>query len=136
MKSSYKLFGIFWDHKAGVDFRECVVSPFKYGIDYRHPYCLFDLVGEYRNIRISEMLSVDSEEEWQCVCNQLRGYNHVALIIDYITDVSSAVASLFYIRKVCQIYHSLQITFPDACIVIQVPPDNSDAWNELQAMVA
>ncbi len=136
MKSSYKLFGTFWDHKAGVDFSECVVIPFKYGIDYRHPYCLFDLFGEYRTIRISEMLSVDSEEGWQSVCDQLRGYNHIALVIDYITDISSNAASLFYKRKACQIYHALQNAAPDACIVIQVPPDNTAVWNDLQTLVS
>lgn len=136
MKSSYKLFGTFWDHKPGIEFKECVVIPFKYGIDYRHPYCLFDLVGEYRTVRISEMLSVDSEEGWQFVCDQLRGYNHIALIIDYITDVSCFSASMFYMRKVCQIYRALQNAAPDARIVIQIPADNTASWNGLQTMVS
>lgn len=134
MKSSYKLFGTFWDHKTGVDISECVVIPFEYGIDYRHPYCLFDLFGECRTIRLSELLSVDSEEGWQSVCAQLRGYNHIALKIDYITDMSSNAASIFYKRKVSQIYHALQGAVPDASIVIQVPSDYLTSWSDLQTM--
>lgn len=136
MKSSYKLFGIYWDHKPNTDFNKCKIVSFKQGIDYKHPYCLFDLVGEYRTINISEILSIENDEAWRLLSDQLKRYKNIAIKIDFITKSSSQVASVFYKKKLCQIYYALQQELPNASIVIQVPPENAVEWESLRLLVS
>ena len=132
MKSTYKLFGIYWDHKTSIDFDDCIVIHGNGGIDYKQPFCLLDYVGEYRVINISELICVESSLEFEALCNKLRGFSRIAINIDYITSHNSISSSKFYKKRICQIIYALQHELPDSFIVVQVPCDKASDWNALK----
>lgn len=129
MKSTYKLFGVFLDHKPGIELCECEVIFSDLGLDYKHPFCLFDYFDEYRTVKITELLSVENIEEWEHIRALLCCYERIAIKIDYIPDMSSRSAVLFYKKKLSQIYYALRDELPGAGIVIQVPSDKVTEWN-------
>ena len=132
MKSSYKLYGTYWDHKDSIDISECIVIPSTQGLNYKHPFCLLDLFDEYRTIGIGELLSIDNCESFDSVCNTLSHYKNIAITIDYMPSLVSPTASEFYEKKLCQIYFALQQALPNSRIVIQVPSNNVPEWKTLQ----
>ena len=136
MKSTYKLFGIFWDHYESVDFNDLVVVQSNKGINYRQSYCLFDIIGEYRTINISELMCVESSIEFESIRNRLRKCPRIAINIDYIILHTSLISSKFYKKRICQIYCALQQTLPDSRVVIQVPYDKLSDWSDLQDLVS
>lgn len=136
MKSTYKLFGIFWDHYESVDFNDLVVVQGNKGINYRQSYCLFDIIGEYRTINISELMCVESSIEFESIRNRLRKYPQIAINIDYIISHNSLISSKFYKRRICQIYCALQQSLTDSCVVIQVPYDKLSDWSALQDLAS
>ena len=135
MKTSYKLFGIYWDHKSSVDFQEIAIIPYKPRIDYKAGYCLFDIIGEFRAIKFSELLSVETDDKWISICTKLKNIGKIAIEIDYV-PFPSEISSAFFLKKLCQIYYALQHDNPDSQLAIQIPPESSDPWQEILATVS
>ncbi len=133
MKSSYKLFSVFWDHKDTTDICKCPYLDVPYSFDYKDSLCLLDDLDCYRTIKISELLDIDNEDEWYSICNQLRLFNRIALVIDYLTVPSSLISSQYYLKRLCQIYHALLLDVPDAMIVVNIPENLRDSWIKLTA---
>ncbi|MBR5181234.1 MAG: hypothetical protein IKW88_03175 [Clostridiales bacterium] len=136
MKSTYKLFGIYWDHKTSIDFDDCNVIQGNEGIDYKQQFCLFDFVGEYRTINISELICIENSLEFDTICNKLRGFSRIAINIDFITSHNSILSSKFYKKRICQIIYALQNELPDSLIVVQVPCDKTSEWNALKGIAS
>lgn len=136
MKSTYKLFGIYWDHKTGVDFEDIEVINGDRGVDYRQPFCLFDVFGEYRTVNISELICVENAMEFDSICNKLKNFYRVAINVDYITCRGSISSSRFYKKRICQIFFAMQQALPDSCVVIQVPYDKLSDWIALQELAS
>lgn len=132
MKNSYKVYGVFWDHQEWTPFDSLVVTPYTYGFDYKEKSCLFDLVGMYRSIKISELLSVESADEWNRICENLAKYSRIAVEIDYVTSPESMIACSFYRKRLCQIHYALKQKLPSAEIVIQIPDENRTSWHHLR----
>ena len=135
MKSTYKLFGVFWEHKESGDIKACRVVQLTNGFDYKMPFCLFDLMDEYRTIGIKELLSVENETEFDYICSNLRNYTKIALLLDYATCYSSKVASIFYLKKLSQIYYALQTALPECDIVIATSTEKTNDWIALQEYI-
>ncbi|MBR6254152.1 MAG: HEPN domain-containing protein [Clostridiales bacterium] len=133
MKSSYKLYGVFWDHCEEAAFEGIKALPFTNGIDYRSDFSLYDLLGMYRTIKISELLSVERDEEWNSICFNLERHSKIAVVIDYVTSPESRIACSFYRKRVSQIYYALKQRFRQAEIVVQVPDENKASWQNLKA---
>lgn len=136
MKSTYKLFGIYWDHKTGVDFEDIEVINGDRGVDYRQPFCLFDVFGEYRFVNISELICVENALEFDTLCSKLRSFHRIAINIDFITCSNSISSSKFFKKRVCQIVFAMQQALPDTCVVIQVPYDRLSEWKALQELAS
>ena len=132
MKSSYLLYGTYWDHKPSTDIDVLNFIPYIQGVDYCQPFCIFDLLGEYRTIRISELLSIEKDDDWILLCNQLRKFKNIAISIDYLPHMSSRESSLFFKKRLRQIYRALQNELTDASIVLQVPPKYIVEWKTIQ----
>ena len=133
MKSSYKLFSIFWDRKGTEDISKCPSIDVTYSFDYKERFCLLDELGCYRTIKISELLAIDNEDEWVSIRNQLRLFRRIAIEIDYLTDSSSLVSSVFYKKRLCQIYHALLQELPNATVVVHIPKSLQTSWLKLTA---
>lgn len=136
MKSTYKLFGIYWDRKKSVCFEGIEVIKGNQGFDYRQPFCLFDIFDEYRTVNISELLCVVNDSEFDSLCNELRKFHRIAINVDYITCISSISSSRFYKKRICQIFFAIQQALPDSCVVIQVPYDKISEWRALQELAS
>ncbi|MBR6475264.1 MAG: hypothetical protein IKS98_07415 [Lachnospiraceae bacterium] len=136
MKSTYKLFGIFWDHKASVDFKDIEAINGNLGLDYKQPFCLFDFIGEYRTVNISELICIENSMEFDSLCNKLRSFHRIAINVDYITCSSSITSSRFYKKRICQIFYAIQQALPDSYIVIQIPYDKLPDWRTLQDLAS
>ena len=135
MKSTYKLFGTYWDHRKSIYLDEIPIGQFRYRNDYKYPYCLFDLIGECRTISISELLSIEKDEEFISICCRLSRYKLIAIVLDYITNPASLISSEFFMKRMGQIYYSLQYALPDSKIVIQIPSEKIAEWDELRKLV-
>ena len=85
MKSTYKLFGTLWDKKP----EECniqikTVSQSEMPPDHKELYSLFDMVGHYdRSIAFSELLSVETADEFETVANNVVDCDKIYVILDY-----------------------------------------------------
>lgn len=134
MKSTYKLYGIFWDHRPLATINKWDISGFSHFFDYRTDFCLFDFLEEYRTIKISELLSVNSDKEWSQICSYLSLCENVAIVIDYIPLKRSIASSAFYRRRVRQIYYVLQHEFAFSKLIIQVPLNCADNWYDVMAI--
>ncbi len=136
MKSTYKLFGIFWDHKASGEFNDIEVINGNIGIDYKQPICLFDFIGEYRTVNISELICIENSLDFDSLCNKIRSFYRIAIKVDFITPGSSIVSSRFYKKRICQIFYAIQQALPDSCVVIIVPYDKLSDWSALQELAS
>ena len=133
MKSTYKLFGTYWDHNKSIDYKDFKVIQGNQGIDYKQPFCIFDIIGDYRTINISELICVEGSLELDSICDKLRKHSRIAINIDYITH-DSIISSKFYNKRIGQIYLFLQQALPDSFIVIQVPYDKLPDWKAIQEL--
>lgn len=131
MKSTYKLFGILWDHKDIGDALLCEVCRNKGEFDYKEEWCLFDILGEKRTIKISEILSINDERTWEEVLNKLRCHSGIAIVIDYLPSSKSVASSTLYRRRLSQIYYSLIHALPDCQFSFYISDENLDAWFSL-----
>ena len=80
MKSTYKLFGTYWDHNKSIDYKDFKVIQGNQGIDYKQPFCIFDIIGDYRTINISELICVEGSLELDSICDKLRKHSRIILL--------------------------------------------------------
>lgn len=62
MKSSYRLIGMFWDHRPESN---ALLEPVAYDpfyLEAGHPDCLFDCDGKHRYVTLTGLLTVNSQQ--------------------------------------------------------------------------
>lgn len=89
MKSTYKLFGTFWDGITSTD---------SYRIELNNT---FPEEGTYQNISFKELLMVENEQEFFSLTNSLTKTDSVILTIDY-WNKSNQIVESFLEKRLSQ----------------------------------
>ena len=121
MKSTYDLIGTFWDGRPGDIIAETVpydpLMP-----EAGTPYCLFDIHGKRRSIRLSALFAVRDETDWEQVKASLIGCRQVAVIDDCRPRFRGEAVQRFHQHRLRQALHLLRCEIPEARIrVMQFP---------------
>jgi len=107
MKSTYKLLGVFWDQRPiPEEFPELVDC--EEIQDYREEYNLFDLAGYRREVKLTELLSIENVEKLNSIIKLLRKCDKAYLHIDYIPRCELPVVCNFFVRRTMQIYRYIK----------------------------
>ena len=118
MKSTYKLFGVFWDRKEIIDTKFAVVRKCRSILDYRYVRELFDVDGYVRKIKISELLKANFENEVKAIVKQLRYCDKIVGVIDYFPRVNNGVLRKFARKRILQVLNYLRKELPNAKICV------------------
>ncbi len=121
MKSTYNLIGTFWDGRPANTIAETVpydsLMP-----EAGTPYCLFDIHGKRRSIRLSILFAVQDEADWERVKTSLAGCCQIAVIDDCRPRFQGAVVQRFHEHRLHQALHFLQNEVPEAQIHVMKLP--------------
>ena len=102
MKSSYKLFGTFWDNlKTSTTVSYLNDSAFINSIN--EDYNLFDLNG-IRKVDITDILEIKNEVELEILLDKMKNYNSLLININYIPINRNRSLDNFYLKRINQIY--------------------------------
>ncbi|NMM98698.1 hypothetical protein [Bifidobacterium olomucense] len=123
MKSTYKLIGVFWDHRpeSNTSLEPIDYDPFY--LEAGHPDCLFDCIGKRRYITLSKLLAADSEQTVSTLTTQLVDCTGIAVLCDYTPTSQGCVPQRFFRHRVRQILQLLESILPNASITLMRPPD-------------
>lgn len=121
MKSTYDLIGTFWDGRPASAIAEMVpydsLMP-----EVGTPYCLFDIYGKQRSIRLSVLFAVQDETDWERVETSLTGCRRIAVIDDCRPQFQGEVVQRFHKHRLHQVLYFLQAEVPEAQIhVLKLP---------------
>ena len=106
MKSSYKLFGTFWDNlKTSTTVSYLNDSAFINSIN--EDYNLFDLNG-IRKVDITDILEIKNEVELEILLDKMKNYNSLLININYIPINRNRSLDNFYSKRINQIYAYLK----------------------------
>ena len=102
MKSSYKLFGTFWDKlKTSTTVSYLNGSAFINSIN--EDYNLFDLNG-IRKVDITDILEIKNEVELEILLDKMKNYNSLLININYLPTNKNRITDNFYSKRINQIY--------------------------------
>ena len=102
MKSSYKLFGTFWDKlKTSTTVSYLNDSAFINSIN--EDYNLFDLNG-IRKVDITDILEIKNEVELEILLDKMKNYNSLLININYLPTNKNRITDNFYSKRINQIY--------------------------------
>lgn len=121
MKSTYTLPGVFWDRKPESD----IPKPTAYNLlvpEAGLPYCLFDVGGTQRSIRLTELFDVSNQNDMDRIAAKLMGCDTIAVIIDYQPQNAGSIQREFYRKRVRQIISLLETLPPGARVTIMESP--------------
>ncbi|OXN01730.1 hypothetical protein [Bifidobacterium vansinderenii] len=123
MKTSYRLIGLFWDHRPESSLS---LEPIDYDplyLEAGHPDCLFDFAGKHRYITLTELLSVDSQHAADSLSAKLTGSTGIAVIYDFNPTFQGSTACLFFRHRVKQALKLLEDMVPDVSVKLMKAPE-------------
>ena len=118
MKSTYKLFSVFWDRREVVNFQFPVVRNYWEILDYHYERELFDVKKFVRKITISKLLNEDDGERISCILHRLKHCSKIIVVIDYFPKVKNIVIQKFIQKRILQVLNFLQKEIPKAKICV------------------
>lgn len=122
MKSTYDLIGTFWDGRPADTVAQTVpydpLMP-----EAGTPYCLFDVNGKRRGIRLSALFAVRDEADWEQTRASLAGCRQIAVIDDCRPRFQGEVVQRFHRHRLRQALHLLRCEIPGARIRVMRLPD-------------
>ncbi|WP_140558055.1 hypothetical protein [Bifidobacterium sp. UTCIF-39] len=123
MKKSYRLPGVFWDHRPeSISALESVAyNPFYLKVG--HPECLFDYNGKHRCISLTELLSLSSQTAVDSLARQLLNVTAIAIICDYKPEFYGSIANKFFQHRIRQALRLLEDLVPDTAVTLMQPPN-------------
>jgi len=121
VKSTYKLLGSIWDHKALPkaipDFLPKEEVP-----EWRKERNLFDLQIYRRGVAISELFKIECMHELTQITNSLQYCDAVIIIADYEPKENIEIALQFYVLRLLQIYEMIKQLLPHIPVSIMASP--------------
>ncbi len=121
MKSTYDLIGTFWDGRPGGTVAETI--PYDLLMpEAGTPYCLFDIDGEQRGVRLSALFAVRNDEDWDRIRKSVAKCRRIAVIDDCRPRFGGAAAQRFHERRLRQTVHLLQSDVPEAQVCVMKLP--------------
>ena len=121
MKSTYDLIGTFWDGRPAAVAAETV--PYDPLVpEAGTPYCLFDIDGKQRSIRLSALFAVRNDADWKRIKASLTDCRWVAVIDDCRPRFQGEAVQRFHERRLLQALRLLQCEVPDAQIRVMKLP--------------
>lgn len=123
MKSSYRLIGVFWDHRpeATVSLVPAAYDPFY--LEAGHPDCLFDCKGKHRYVTLTELLSLNSQEDLDRLASRLGGCVGIAVISDFAMRSRGSVVRQFLQHRLLQAICLLESAVPEASVTLMASPE-------------
>lgn len=91
------------------------------------PYCLFDVGGTQRSIRLTELLDVPNQKDMDQIAAKLTVCDTIAVIIDYQPQNAGSIQREFYRKRVRQIINLLETMFPGTRVTIM----ESSSWEQV-----
>lgn len=121
MKSTYDLIGTFWDGRPSDISAETVLyDPLV--PEAGTPYCLFDIDGKQRSVRLSELFAVRDDADWERIRTSLADCYRVAVIDDCRPQFQGEALQQFHELRLRQALHLLQCEiFGTQVRVMQLP---------------
>lgn len=116
MKTTYRLPGLFWDHRPESHNRS---EPVPYDVRYSafgSPRCLFDCDGNRRFINLTTLFAMSGKDDVKSLHHQLRDCIEVAVMLDYMPSSPGRVQRDFYWQRVRQ-----ALCLVEECAPIQMP---------------
>ena len=97
MKTTYKLFGTYWDGMESIKNEDLNIGKTN---DYRLP-----------SVSFQQLLSVQNESEYDAIISPFKDYKTISIGIDYWTDSGNPVLCAFLRKRLCQMVSHLAKTF-------------------------
>lgn len=123
MKTSYKLIGLFWDHRPESESPLDTVPFDPLFLESGHPYCLFDSDAKRRRIPLTRLLALKSQQEAAELTNALIDCASIAVIRDFEPMTQGMVPQSFYRHRLSQAMRLLEDALPGVSIVLMDPPN-------------
>lgn len=121
MKGTYKLVGVFWDGRPEI-IRNVAVKPYDmFYLSLSSQPCLFDLIECKRQIKLSQLLQIQNQEEAAVIIEKLVDCKSVAIVADYIPKVKSSVHCRFFEHRLLQVLGYLSTALPETEILLMEP---------------
>ena len=123
MKNSYQLIGLFWDHRpeSTVSLEPVAYDPFY--LEAGHPDCLFDCNGKNRYVTLTELLSLNSQEDADILVARLAGSAGIAVICNFAVQSRGSVVQAFLRHRVLQSVRLLEDMMPESSVTLMNPPE-------------
>lgn len=121
MKSTYDLIGTFWDGRPADIVTETVLyDPLL--PEAGTPYCLFDIDGKQRSVRLSALFAVRDDADWERIRASLADCRRIAVIDDCRPRFRGGTLQQFHEPRLRQVLHLLQHEVSGAQVhVMQLP---------------
>lgn len=122
MKSTYELIGTFWDGRPA-NFTAKTVPYNPLTPELGTAYCLFDIDGKHRSIRLSTLFAVQNDADWEQIKECVVDCRQITVIDDCRPRFQGEVVQQFHERRLRQVLHLLQRSAPGALVSITDLPN-------------